>query len=402
MTRFRCLGPDCEASCCRTGWSIAIDAEQYSQLESAMAGSAADRARFGASVRRVAGPEATEHLHALMVLDERGACRLLDPEGTCSVHRRFGESVLPNTCAIYPRQVSLAHGHVELAGSLSCPEVARQLLARADSTVLDALDRSLLRNRATQHVDDPDDPYEDYLDDVRATVVGLLEAPYPLASRLFFVGWFAELTRAGFHRGAGPGAGAALEHAIAAASDEEALAAWHRGFESVEATAPLASQVIARALKDRLEEPFAYAPFKELVRACYAGLGAHADDDAVTVDAAAAHAAYLEKRAGRDGEAIDAMLTRYAVDYWLKDYYTASPDLGVHAAKLVLRIALLRFLLFTHPDFDAADPGRTLVEVTYKLARAVEHDHEFAENLDTLLARLEITSLAHAIFLMKV
>jgi len=400
MSRFRCIGSACEASCCSTGWSIAVDHEGYRRLDQAMSTNAGDRARFGRAVRRVRGDD--EHLHALMVLDEHGACPMLDPEGTCSVHRRFGESVLPNTCAIYPRQVSLAHGQIELAGVLSCPEVVRQLYREPDSTAIDPLDPTTLRNRVTQHVEGDTDPYDQFLDDVRATVVGLLETPgYPLASRLFFIGWFAELTRETFHRDAGAGAADALEAAIAGASDPDTLAAWHRGFASIEATTPLASQVIAGALKDRVEEKLDYEPFGALVRACYANLGMQAVDDIVTIDAAAAHAAYLEKRQARDGEAVDAMLTRYAIDYWLKDYYTGSRDLGTHANKLVLRIALLRFLLFAHPDFDDADPARTLVEVTYKLARAVEHDHVFGANLETLMARLQITSLAHSMFLMK-
>jgi lysine-N-methylase len=404
MSRFRCIGPECEASCCSSGWTINIDEPHYHELDRAMRGSPQDRARFLRAVRLEADAQRTAPRYALMVLDERGRCRLLDGDGGCSVHRRFGESVLPNTCAIYPRKISVAHQHIELAGSLSCPEVARQLFREADATTIDPLDPSTLRNRATQKVPyDSPDVYDQHLDDVRATIVGLLENErYPLASRLFFVGWFAEQTRDAFHRGAGLEGIDALADAIETASDETTLASWHHAFTSLQVTTPLAGRVIAGALKDRVEEALAYEPFRELVRGCYASLGAHVVDGALTLDSAATYAAYVAARDARDGPAIDAMLTRYAIDYWLKDYYTGSHDLAIHANKLVLRIALLRFLLFTHPQYDALDPAKTLVEVTYKLSRAVEHDHDFADNLDTLLARLDITSLAHAMFLMKV
>jgi lysine-N-methylase len=403
MSRFRCVGPACEASCCTSGWTITVDEKHHGLLEQAMSATAEDRARFRGAVRLETGPERSAERHALMVLDQRGGCRLLDPEGSCSVHRRFGEDVLPHVCAIYPRKMSLAHGRIELAGALSCPEVTRLLYAGADSTSVEPLDPTTLRNRVTQVCDDDSpDPYDQVLDDVRAIVVDLLETPgYPLSSRLFFVGWFADRTRAAFHRGAGEDAVAALADAIELASDDDNLAGWHRGFTSVEVTTPLAASVIAGILKDRVEEPMAYPAFQELVRACLENLGARARGAEVTLDPAALDAAYVEKRRGRDGEAIDRMLTSYAIDYWLKDYYTGSPDLAVHAGNLVLRVALLRFLLFSHPGFDAADPARTLVEVTYKMSRAVEHDAAFAKNLDTILARLQITSLAHAVFLMK-
>jgi lysine-N-methylase len=381
-----------------------VDEPHYGALEKAMSGTEADRTRFRDSVRLVKDDKHKPPRYAMMVLDERRSCRLLDPDGGCSVHRRFGQDVLPDTCAIYPRKISLAAVHLEVAGSLSCPEVARQLFASEDSTAVDTLDPRSVRNRVTQFVaPGSDDPYETYLDDVRATIVGLLETPgYPLSSRLFFVGWFAEQTRAAFHRGAGPDAEDVLADAIIIASEEETLASWHRSFASLEVTTPLAGSVIAGALKTRIEGALPYEPFRDLVRACFANLGAHPTGDTLTLDTKATYEAYLEKRAGRDGETVDRLLTSFAIDYWLKDYYTSSQDLAVHANKLLLRIALLRFLLFSHPGFDAADPTPTLVEVTYKLARAVEHETGFAEDLDTLLASLKITSLAHAMFLMKV
>jgi lysine-N-methylase len=401
MTRFHCIGSRCEASGGTSGWTIADDAGHYQRLEGAMGGDPLDRVRLHRAIRREPEERRTSDRHGLIVLDDGGACMLLDPEGTCSIHRRFGAETLPHVCAIYPRQISLARHHLEVAGALSCPEVARQLFAGGDATAVELLDPTTVRNRVTQIVaSDAPDPYDQCLDDVRAVVVDLLETPgYPLASRLFFVGWFAEQTRAGFHRGA-PRPAEALADALG--FDEEHLAAWHAGFTSVEVTSPLAASVLSGVLKDRIESDIHYEPFRELVRGCLANLGGRSQGDAVTLDPQQTFDAYVVWRGRRDGSAIDRMLTSYAIDFWLKEYYTRSRDLAIHAGKLVLRIALLRFLLFSHPHFDEEDPTRTLVEVTFKLARAVEHDAEFADNLDSLLARLQITSLAHLMFLMKV
>jgi hypothetical protein len=225
----------------------------------------------------------------------------------------------------------------------------------------------------------------------------LLKTPgYPLASRLFFVGRLAELSRHAFHRDAGPDAVEVLADAVDVASSDETLARWQQELAASEPDAPLAMRAIAGVLHGLVDKEGAHGPFARLVRACFASLGAGAGDDLLAIDAAATWAAYAERRRGRDGETVDRLLTRYAIDYWLKDFYTGSRDLAVHASKLVARIALLRFLLLSHPDFDAADPARTLVAVTFRLSRSVEHDPLLTDTLDTLLQQ------AHPASLMKI
>lgn len=402
MTRFQCAGPACEATCCQT-WHITVDEAHYHKLKSAMDRSAGDRETFRASHRRVKDETKDPTRYALIVLGDDGRCTLLDGEGTCSVHRRFGAAYLSDTCANYPRKISIARTVGELAGSLSCPEVARQLLLHDDALAIDPFDIRTVRDRPGQHVPaESEDLYDVLLDDVRTTIAALLEQPgYPLSSRLFFVGWFAEQTRAAFRRGATPDAAEVVERAARRVGDPRVLDAWHQTIAGHAVTAPRAGWVVVSALKERVERQLSYQPFRDVVRAAFASIGATGDGDDVQLDPTAVFAAYGERRDRRDGPEIDAMLTRYAVDYWFKDYYTGSPDLAVHAHKLVLRLALLRFLLFTHPRYDELGPGAALVEVLFKMARAIEHDATFRTKLDELLVSLELTSLAHAVFLMK-
>jgi lysine-N-methylase len=320
------------------------------------------------------------------------------------VHRRFGESYLPDGCAIFPRKLSFAHERLELAGTLSCPEVARLLYLDDEAVAIDPLDPRTVRPHVTQHVAG-DGPYEAHLDDVRATVIGLLETPgYPLSSRLFFVSWFCELTRTAFRRGCGPEGTDALAAAIARVSDPAALARWHQTLTGHDAATPRAGWILISALKERVERDGAPGPFRNLVRGCLETLGAGdaGEGDNLALDPTRLWAAFRDRRGPRDGEAIDRLLGRYAVDYWLKEFYVRAPDLAAHAHPLVLRIALLRFLLFCHPRHDELGPAAALVEVTYTLARAMDHDADLRANLDTLLERLGLTSLAHAVFLMKV
>jgi hypothetical protein len=66
-------------------------------------------------------------------------------------------------------------------------------------------------------------------------------------------------------------------------------------------------------------------------------------------------------------------------------------------------------LLLSHPelgDANASDAAarldRLAVDVAYKFARATEHLHEFVTQMESLLQRLELTTLPHSIFLLAV
>jgi lysine-N-methylase len=106
---------------------------------------------------------------------------------------------------------------------------------------------------------------------------------------------------------------------------------------------------------------------------------------------------------------LDRYATNYAVNYWLKDLYTESPNLLVHTQNLVVRLALLRFLLLGHPALLAVraaslDQRRqvleeTAIEVFSTFARWIEQDQAYLRSCEDALARAGLQTLAHTILL---
>ena len=122
---FSCLAGSCPDTCC-AAWQVVID-EQSLALYRGLGG------ELGERVRSALLEEGGETRFAM----ESGRCRLLDPEGLCSVQRALGEQALCRSCAFYPRFVTEIGARRELGLDLSCPEAARLILASGEPFAAD-------------------------------------------------------------------------------------------------------------------------------------------------------------------------------------------------------------------------------------------------------------------------
>jgi hypothetical protein len=108
----------------------------------------------------------------------------------------------------------------------------------------------------------------------------------------------------------------------------------------------------------------------------------------------------------RFGARVEQYLTHYALNYWFKELYTRSPDLLCHTRDLAVRLAVIKFLFFSHPDLaahvaegetqvDAVD--RIAVEVVHTFARNIEHDAELLNQIRDQLG----ADLSHLVCLIR-
>ncbi|HZO24599.1 MAG TPA: flagellin lysine-N-methylase [Chloroflexota bacterium] len=199
LSRFRCIGPACEDHCC-AGWGgIDVDpptAEAYRQLT--VEGD--QRAWLLNLVNQLQpNPEAWPDEGwpaALIPLPTAMPCPFFGDDHLCTIQGALGEELLPSTCDTFPRQATQIDGQIDLAGRLSCPEVARLALLAEDALAVETVpaDRRL-SERGRFWVDRPwsDEPEEDdprrqyHL--VRARSMALLQQrAYPLAVRMLALG----------------------------------------------------------------------------------------------------------------------------------------------------------------------------------------------------------------------
>jgi lysine-N-methylase len=410
MTRFHCIGSACEASCCSGGWDIAVDRQHYDDTKKALCKTPAGRREFDTKLRLAKGLTRRPKRHALMVLQGNGDCSFLDEERLCSLQKRFGEDILSHTCAVFPRSPAAFGDRRELAGSPSCPEVARQLLLHPDAMELVDVPEigfpTVLHRELESH---PAHPYVRYHEELRDLVLALLsETSYPLGSRLFFVAYFAQRTLDLLHRDATtldePRLLAEIDR-IHAPAMRRAL---HEQFEQLPVDPATASQLVLALTSARdCVKGFDRLVLDVLV-SYSGGVLPEPVEQRLDVPASMLVEAYLENKRvwSHSAARIDSYLTNVAKNFWVCEWYAQAPNFLVHQLKLLVRIAVLRFLLLGHPTLRAAEKGSeeaqqraldaAMVDVLQRFTRAFDHDPPFKQRLQDGLVDDKLTSLAYA------
>jgi len=114
MKQFRCIGAECEDTCCK-GWNMQVDAAHYNLYQS----------------------QAPQLLEAIvespvgyvMKRDITTGFCVKYNEGLCKIHSTKGEEFLGDACHFFPRSIRAMGDGLLVSGALSCPESVRQLLA---------------------------------------------------------------------------------------------------------------------------------------------------------------------------------------------------------------------------------------------------------------------------------
>jgi lysine-N-methylase len=405
MTRFRCTGDTCEDTCCQVAdWTVAVLEPDYRRVQTALADSDEDRAKFGRMFELI---EQTGGARPFAVLRPRddGHCTLLGDDKWCELHRRFGEPVLPTPCAMYPRVLTRVGERYELSGRLSCPEVARLcLLARDGIDAVPAAPDAVGRGFVSLTVDaSPEShPYVEAFEPVREVLVGLLSiGKFPWTSRVFFVAVLAHTLHELFRPDLPPCEPTRIGQALREIGRREMLESLHERFVATDGNDELVMTVVSALVRARLER--AGLPALRRVTAA-AALGARPLDEAVRTHAAGRR---------RGGEALAARAElwfgNYCRNYFIQDWYLQSPSLLDHVMKLVVRTAMVRALFFAHPKFEQAllaldqesACDALAVEIVYSVTRAFDHNESIRAQLARTIAQHQLSSLAHAAAFLK-
>jgi hypothetical protein len=356
MTRFSCLAGNCEATCCAAG-RVAVDRAGHVRLKLLTENDPALRAVIDDAVELTPdGPD-----YGRLRFTEAGRCTMLEPSGLCGIHARFGAEALFDVCSTYPRYFNQLDDDVELFGSLSCPEIARLALLVDDGFELEQLPLGdaprLFRNHFRT-----DRPYYAPYRLVRDALLRLVREPsHGLNEKLFVLLWASDKLRHVLHEGAGTVALPALRSALDALSEPQVLGALAESFRGLSLDAALARSVLSQALGGADSTPLGLSP------------------------EAAARA--------------EVCLGRFAQNHLLTTPYMLHEDLFEFARDLVLRVAMLRFLLEQRLAGFAGTPAeldQQIVAVTFAFVRRVEHSSILAQ-LRRSLDEQGLGSFAHSV-----
>ncbi len=406
MLQFRCIGTACEDTCCKA-WDVPISTDDQARLAGAIGAAADDM------VNRIPNGKGG----TLVVLRKLpgGACTQLDDAQLCALHARLGEEVLPDVCATYPRVIGRVGDRLELTGQLSCPEVARLSLLRDEPPLVEAPPEPFGRLKVRFQVS-PDGtvPYLAPFEAVRDVLSALCTAPnFSMASRLYFIAELAERLAPYYHRDVTTVDWERLSRELTEIRRPEVQAELHARRGASSPLDGLALHTVIGLIQSRSEAAPAFTRIIAKAARTHgdaAGVAGTAGPlrQLIEVGPERMWRIHMERRA-RLGpvqtQRLENYLARYCRNYWLQDWYPLSPSLLEHTLHLVLRVALLRFLLIAHPDLgpdgDVALTERTAVEVFYATSRAFDHNQSLREALSHLLAKQGMVTVGHAAALLK-
>jgi lysine-N-methylase len=414
MTVFQCIGGACEDTCC-AGWQVHIDSRQYQILKKEMGGSRAEREEFRSSVELETATPASEATYAKLKLKDDHSCSFLDSERLCSVQGRYGEKALPQVCSTYPRRILQKEQRLEVWGWLSCPETARLCLLREDAMdIVDGNTGMAARMEAMGGMAGAPTPYQRYLDDIRGAAFKLLSTrEYPISTRLFMLAYLGKQTAEFFHHDVAQVDEARLGTAIDLVCNPETMAVWHRQLASLPAPTSMTANLVTQLLAAKLKAGSgAFGPLVDKITSSYGPGLSLAGQSATAMSLADLWSAYSTRRQAWVDvlpDRVDLYFENYAKNHWMREWYVRSPDLLAYAQRLLVRVALLRFLLFSHPalqEVATADIGvrretldRVAVEVFYKFSRAVEHSPKFLDMIAEHLTEQGLVNFGHATIL---
>lgn len=129
VTRFGCIGPACEDSCC-SGWNVTLDKKTFNAYRQTAEPSL--KPIMERTVKRQRSMANDIHYGRIDFEATKDDCPLMENK-LCNVQSKLGESYLSHTCFTYPRESREFGGQHEQSLHLSCPEAARQALLAPDA-----------------------------------------------------------------------------------------------------------------------------------------------------------------------------------------------------------------------------------------------------------------------------
>ncbi len=400
MTRFRCLGGACEDPCCRQ-WQIPVDEPHYRAIAAALGDSADGQRELARMVRKLPVVDQRPDRVGDIRFRDDGFCVMLDEDKLCSLHRRFGEDVLADTCATYPRAINQLGVRLEMSGMTSCPEVVRMSLLTEDGVDVVPLDPARVPRR--QLLLELADPNQARFSEIREFLIGLMRLPFSLATRQMFVGAFAHRTAGYLARGQTP-ADAHLDGTLASMRDPAVLEALHRSFVESSFDPGFAATVVLAVLE---AEPWPiggnFARLTERVISRYAPARKGG-----ALEPRRVWAMFHKRRDDLPAHLMarmDLYVRNFAISNLYQEWYTAYPSLVDFVQIHLIQCAVIQFLLVSHPETSRAckEPAAeglarfdgAVVECVSYFSRAAHHSQGLGQRIALRLAARGLDTPAH-------
>lgn len=387
LSRFRCIGSECEDNCCHS-WRVPVDRATFAGYQ------AIGDAELKQAARLKVLPEppyrANDDQFASITLQEDGLCPFQTRDKLCSIQTKLGAEALSDTCLNYPRVSLLIGGVLQQSAKLSCPEAAR--LALLDPAAMEPARQQTSGARLQTVVAQsgpPDDP-RSHARLLREQSLALLRLPgTSVEVRMMTLGLamrkLTEMQRFGA--------------SSASATFDQYTAAMPAIQEQLVGLAPRHSiqvELLRELLVERFAEEGPNGPsrYADLVQDMSIALGLGRDclagDEAVAAYSGALndfYAPYIEQRPW----VMPNLLSSYIYGSF---FPIESASLFDDYVMLVVRYALIKLHLVGLAAHHGTLTDELLVQAVYLFQRAVDHDPRYLAHAFELLKKQDINSMA--------
>ena len=122
---FECIGNKCEDNCCKE-WKITIDKKTYNKYKKLPVSDFSKK--LNNNINRDRKSKNDKHYAKINLIDKK--CPMISKDGLCEVYLNLGPQNMCYTCRTYPRVYNLVDNTIEKCLTVSCIEVARNILLR--------------------------------------------------------------------------------------------------------------------------------------------------------------------------------------------------------------------------------------------------------------------------------
>lgn len=188
--KFQCLGTACEENCCH-GWLIGIEKATYRRYKQNQHPQL--KPLFREAIKRLEDTHQSAVHYAEIRMNAEGVCPFLDEQRLCRIHKLMGAAALGSICRTYPRFAKSLGRQTELSLTLSCPEVARQVLLPQEPMQFSLEEMPEPEEIGRRVLPEGEENMIIALNDLRALMIGILQhRPLSIDARLMLLGLLME------------------------------------------------------------------------------------------------------------------------------------------------------------------------------------------------------------------
>lgn len=389
---FSCLGGDCEDTCCRD-WEVKLDRQHFSLLNEMMSAQDDTKFIFEQYIRLNESPVSGDHDYAFICMADNGYCAMLDDEGLCTVHAKYGVTALGDVCTMFPRVISRCGDTLELSGALSCPEVVRKCINELTPLKLVRFKTSDLPRTKNYPIhrelsNSKTDYYSQKFELVRNKLMQIIaDEELELETRLYIIANLSDKISEFYHRGCSKPVDGKLESMLSMLSENEIVSRLNTFIHDCEVSSPINMIVVHSILSIKLEQAkdenisLLYNKIIEEYNVTNENIADILSQKIIKIN---------NNLSIENHSEIDKAVTRYIINCLYREWFVSMPDPFTYVQMLLVRMSILRSLIYLdigqEKELNQQQLKQKMVYVMYNFARNIDQNLEFLKVVYNALA----------------